>query len=404
MSSGEQRGEGKTFTPGQRVYYRFEAQPNQALFFDVENTSDTVDFTLLAPDGRSELFNSYRDHGPVELEQAGVYTLYADPRGDKVATFAVSLYNIDPPVIDAGELAFDAYNTQETRYPGQLVRYAVALTAEDTIFLDVSKTSSTVDFTLTTPDGRTQVLNSYRDFGPVTVTESGAYELLADPRNDATVEYEFIVWRVNPAIVDGGRAKFSEYIAQSTQMPGQIVRYEFDATSGQTVFFDVTRASNTTDFTLTAPDGRTEMFNSYRDSGPLSLQQSGVYQLIADPRGDQTSDYEFALWDVVPTVIDGGTVQADTFINGATKIPGQMVEYSFSGEAGQRLSFETDKVSATTDFSLLAPDGRTEVFKHYRKADPVELPQTGQYRLLADPRGDHTSSYEFIIRTESQAE
>ena len=64
---------------------------------------------------------------------------------------------------------------------------------------------------------------------------------------------------------------------------------------GQTLYFDVVETDNTTDFTLTAPDGRTEVFRSYRDQGPVQLDHDGAYELLADPRGDKTASFEFVV-------------------------------------------------------------------------------------------------------------
>ncbi|MFO7906172.1 MAG: hypothetical protein R6U98_26175 [Pirellulaceae bacterium] len=98
---------GKIENPGERDAYVFDASAGQSIFFDLQSlTSDAdgsqrLDFELLAPDGSRVFHEStitgapdLADHGPVELETGGIYTLRVDGRGDDVASYRFQVRNV----------------------------------------------------------------------------------------------------------------------------------------------------------------------------------------------------------------------------------------------------------------------------------------------------------------------
>jgi len=199
-------------------------------------------------------------------------------------------------------------------------------------------------------------------------------------------------------VIEAGALAFDRYAEGSTRQPGQRVSYEVEGSAGQTLYFDLAKASSTTDFTLVAPDGRSEVFKNYSDFGPVALKTTGSYRLVVVPRGDRTVQFEFALFDLNPAVIDGGEISPGQFVQGETVKPGQQIRYHLSGKQGSKILFEATSVSQRTRFVLLAPDGRTEVFSTYNKSNEIELPVDGEYSLLADPQADRMAEFEFVIR------
>ncbi|MGA8262638.1 MAG: hypothetical protein WB783_20735, partial [Arenicellales bacterium] len=180
------------------------------------------------------------------------------------------------------------------------------------------------------------------------------------------------------------------------------VSYTLDAKAGQTIYFDFDKASASTKFVLMAPDGRTRTFSDYDDHGPVTLNQGGTYNLIADPNGNATSDFEFTVWNVDPPVVDGGKLEFGKYTKGHTSVAGQIVSYTFEADAGQTVTFDFDKASASTQFILMAPDGRTRIFSDYDDHGPTVLKQAGTYTLLADPAGDNTSEFSFTLRSKEK--
>lgn len=288
---------------------------------------------------------------------------------------------------------------QTTTAPGKALKFPVTLKDGDVVYLQVYKTSATTDFTLTSPDGRNQVFRETSSHGPVTLDAGGEYTFSALTRGDKTASVDFVLWLLKPPVIDGGTLQLGQYTKGHTSVAGQKVSYNFDAKAGETVFFDLAKDNVTTYFTLLAPDGRTRVFQDHDDHGPVALDRSGNYTLIADPGGDDTSKFEFTVWNVDPPVVDGGRLKFGRYTEGRTSVAGQKVSYTFEAKAGQTVTFDLDKDNATTYFTVVAPDGRTKIFTDNNDHGPVTLKRAGTYALVADPAGDETTKFAFTLRS-----
>ena len=76
----------------------------------------------------------------------------------------VELLKLEPAVIERGALTPGGFFDATTQWPGQLVTYDVELAQGDVVFFDVVSSEVTTDFLLLSPDGRTEVFNSYADY------------------------------------------------------------------------------------------------------------------------------------------------------------------------------------------------------------------------------------------------
>jgi len=344
------------------------------------------------------VYNS--DQGPVVLEEAGTYTLIVDPDGENVPTYEFIIWDINPPVVEGGSIEFGKFVSGELKTPGQTARYTFEGQAEQSIYFDAQSISKGTYFILTAPDGRTEVFNIYNnDQGPVVLEQAGTYTLLVDPDSANKPTYEFIIWDINPPVVEGGPIELGNFVSGELKIPGQTAVYTFEGEAEQTLYFDAQTTSEGTYFILTAPDGRTEVFNIYNnDQGPVVLEQAGAYTLVVDPDSANKPTYEFIVWDIDPPVVEGGPIEFGAFVNGELKIPGQTAVYTFEGTAGQTIFFDVQTTSEGTYFNLIAPDGRTEVFSVYNNDQgPLALEATGTYTLVVDPDSANRPTYEFTI-------
>jgi tRNA A-37 threonylcarbamoyl transferase component Bud32/plastocyanin len=203
-----------------------------------------------------------------------------------------------------------------------------------------------------------------------------------------------------PAALDGGFIAFGDYVQEQIPERGRGVAYEFEAGAGQSVFFDhvdTRRTARRVEFRLMAPDGDTSVFETRGDHGPVTLDQTGIYTLVANPRDDRVDGYEFIIWNVDPLEVDGGTLRPGLEIEGKTSVPGQRVTYTFQANNGQTIQFEHVESTEPTDFTLTAPDG-SRVFRTQGDHGPETLDQSGTYTLEADPREDRVSKFKFVVR------
>jgi hypothetical protein len=142
--------------------------------------------------------------------------------------------------------------------PGAQDVYTFEATAGQSLFVDVLTTCNLVglDATLLDPNGAPVFSNrridcgglTSQDFGPFTAPETGAYVLTVDgvgANSDTTGTYSFSVVEVPPpdefaiAVGDVVSDGVPAVGAGNIESPGAQDVYTFEATAGQSLFFDV---------------------------------------------------------------------------------------------------------------------------------------------------------------------
>lgn len=381
------------------VIKNLQLKQNDVLFMDVHSASSTSDFALEKKGARKADFSSYSDYGPYTVRSTGNYHFSIKPRKGE-AEVDVQLWRLTPAVIEAGALEKNEITSGSTLAPGQTARYTVELDAGNTVFFDVLKTSSTSDFSIVYPDGRNMLHRpTYADYGPINVEQSGLYSVLVDPRGDATVDYEFTLHAYQAEIIQPGEVEFGKWYELSIQHPGQSAQYDLDVDKGAVIYLEIGEVSSTTDFIIASQDGRETLLKSYSDTGEaIEVPDQQQYKLLVDPRGDNLSEFEFRLHRLETVVLDGGAIVLDKFVSGNTLLPGQSVRYSFTTEKDTELQFDLSKSAVTTDFKIIAPDGRTELLSTYRvRSQSIAIPTAGTYTIVADPRNAKLADFEFRL-------
>jgi len=374
------------------------------LFLDIVVAKPITNFSLASADGRSQLFKTYSDIGPITVKKSGEVQLSVLTRNKKPGTVDYQLWKLNPAEIQGKAIQPGTFSSGQILTPGQVINYTVELKQDDTLFLDIEKTSGTTHFSLISPDGRSQLFKSYSDTGPINAPVTGTYTLQADPAGEKLTSFEFTLYRLNDPQKQGGKIEPGKYVSGSTDLPGQTVGYTVALSEGDTIFFDLEKYSATTDFTLSAPGARKPVFKIYSDQGPIQVSTSGNYSLIADPRGDKLSTYEFTLYRLTDPQKKGGKIEPDKYASGTTEFPGQTVIYDIELSSGDTIFFDIDKSSTTTDFTLTIPNARKPLFKSYADKGPISIETSAVYSLIADPRGDKLSTFEFVIRKENASE
>lgn len=381
------------------VTKNLQLNKGDVLFMNVHSASATTDFILQKEDGRKPVFSSYRNYGPHTVGSAGKYQFIIRPRkGD--ADIDVELWRLSPAVIEEGALEKNGVTSGSTLAPGQIARYTAELSAGDTVFFNLLKISSTSDFSVVLPDGRNVLHNpTYRDHGPMSVEKSGLYTVLVDPRDDATVDYEFTLNVYSPQTIESGTAEFGKWYQLQNKYPGQTFLYDLDVGKGSAIYLEIGDVSSTTDFIIESQNSREPLSNTYQDPGKvIEIPNDQHYQLSVDPRGDNLSEFEFRLHLLEKVVLQGGTVSMNQFVTGSTAQPGQSIHYSFAGEKDTELQFDLSKTSVTTDFKITSPDGRTELLNTYTKGrKDIVLPESGTYEIVVDPRNAKLADFEFRL-------
>ncbi len=361
------------------------------LFLDVHETAHTTDFELWASGARKAIIDTYSDRGPVRIEAAGDYEFSATMRSSRSGRVDVELLRLALPEIDLGVVQPNEYIASGTELPGQEVRATVELAADSTVFLDVVKSEMVTDFSLTAPDGRTVVFKSYTDQGPLVAAQAGTYTLRADPRGDDVGRFEINLHVLNPPVIDDGPYTPGSVLGGATRQPGQLAERQVALADDAVIYLDVLTSSSVVDFELMAPDGRTKVFRSYNDQGPLQVERGGLHTLRIDPRGDKAASYEAVLHVLDPPIITGDAIAAGSTVSGRTEQPGQVVHHAVDLSPGS-WQFELLESSGVTDFRLVDVASGEVVMNTYGRKASLQLVD-GAHRLEADPRSDNLGRY-----------
>ena len=381
-------------TPGEVVESTLKLEKGEAVYLRVHSAEKTTDIKLMQPDGRKALFSQYSNAGPFFAKTAGEHRMSMQLRGKDGGAIDMQIIRVNPAMKAPGDVNFGDYTAGTTEWPGQQLNYQVALTSGDSLYLEVLRSSNTTDFTLRSLDDRKNIFSAYQNSGPHRISTTGIHELYADPRREKLTDYEFILHKLNPAVINGGDYLLNSWATAATAQPGQQVSYAVELTANDVVFLEITKTSNTTDFVLTSPSGRDTVFSSYNDTGPHQVKQSGTYQLTADPRREKLSEYEFKLHRLAPAILQGGKLALDQTVTANTTQPGQIAHYELALTKPANVALEVISTTHTTDFTLKSADGRSNIFSSYSSVE-AQLLQPGTYQLIADPRNSKTSDFEF---------
>jgi RHS repeat-associated protein len=259
-----------------------------------------------------------------------------------------------------------------------------------------------------------------------TATETGSVTTtLYDVPADATAS-------VTPASGAGSA------VALTTTTPGQNLSVTFTGTAGQRIFAQFTNNTINPDCCNRArayilrPGGTTTLdlgtqidasawggvyFANNNVIDAVTLPESGMYTLVADPERTQTGGTTFTLYDVPPDpsvpIVIGGPPQTVT-----TTTPGQNLRLTFTGAINQPVSAQFTNNTINPNCCnqarayILKPGGTTTLdlgtqsnasayggvyFNNGSGIDPVTLPESGTYTLVADPHHAQTGQATFTL-------
>ena len=206
-------------------------------------------------------------------------------------------------------------------------------------------------------------------------------------------------------------------VTVTTTVPGQNARLTFSGTAGQRISLNVTAISSTLScpsFSIVKPDGTSltgpagSCASAYFIDA-TALPATGRYTVVMDPSATKIGSATFALFDVSQDAAAGITPGGPA-VTMTTSVPGQNGRLTFSGTAGQRISLNVTAISSTLNcpsFSIVKPDGTNliapvSVCASSYFIDATELPVTGSYTVVMDPRAANIGSSTFALFDVSQ--
>ena len=402
---------GTTTVPGQRNNFTFSGTQNQRVSLQVISSDFSGTIRLLKPD-LSVLAST--PVGPAGgfldttvLPANGTYTFVIDPSADSTGALSFTAYDVpaDPtaPIVAGGPAV-----TLTTTVPGQNGYATFTGTAGQKVSVLVSNVVNVdpAELDLLKPNGAS-LLN-----GPVTVTNSGAwmqattlpvngqYKILLDPQlaNVGSADVQlFIV----PADLSGSITPGTP-LTVTTTAPGQNATYTFAGVLNQRISMNLTGVTMTSvKVSVLKPDGTNLIVKTVGTSGgfaePVKLPVGGTYKVVVDPQSSNFGSVTVGLY-VVPADTTGA-LTLGTPLTITTSVPGQNATRTFTGTAGQRLSFNfTGVTMASVKVIVKAPGTNPPTVLQDTFGtdgdfqDPRTLPSNGTYTVTIDPQGASTGS------------
>lgn len=399
---------------GQNARYLFTGTAGTTVSLQLSSVTFPSGFvSLIKPDG-SVLVGptSFNNSGGVidtqVLPTSGTYAILVDPSSTYTGNVTLTLYNTADVT---GTITIDGSTVTPTlTVPGQRARYTFTGTAGQWVTLglsSVSITSSTVS--MLKPDGTTLVSTTISTSGgsldpTTTLPTTGTYTIVVDPGSTYTGSMTLTL----SAALSGSITLDGASVPLSLTRIGQTARYTFSGTSGQWVSLGLTSVTiSSVTVTLLKPDGTTLASTSVGTGGgglepPSTLPTTGTYTLVIDPSGVTTGNITLTLMSYL-----SGTLNLDGTATTATiATVGQNARYTFSGTAGQWVSFGFTAVTiSSANVTLYKPDGTyltaTSIGTAGGSLDlSAALPTTGTYALIVNPSGAYTGNLTITLSSE----
>lgn len=191
-----------------------------------------------------------------------------------------------------------------------------------------------------------------------------------------------------------GRVSYGDTKTFSFSTAGQIGMFLFDGTGGSrfSINMSLSMGACCANVYVFNPNGsilvpQTVVGTAFF-SDALTEPFNGTYALLVDP-GNTTGSITFSLYNVPPdvttTITEGGPS-----VTVANTVPGQNMNVTFSGTAGDAISLNVTMNCCLMSLSISNPDGTTLVppgLGGYFFIDKTTLTQTGTYTIALNPDG-----------------
>ena len=297
---------------GDTKTYSFEGEEGMYIFLEQLESAEWTTFKITTPDELEQISErglgdgaNRVTAGAIQLRETGVYILDIDQSDDLPTDYAFVIWHVDPPEIVGGTIEFNTLNSGQAAIPGQKIIYTFEGKVGQQIFLEQRNSEMWTSFTVIGPDGLEVFTERGLGDGGNKVTyqqdlrHDGTYTLIVDWRDADKGTFDFILWDIDPVVIDGGTLEFDVLIKAETTIPGQIVEYTFEGKVGQQFSFEQMDSDEWIDIILVGPNGL-EVFSErgLGDGGnrvvtEVTLMQGGIYTLTIDHRDANRGSVEF---------------------------------------------------------------------------------------------------------------
>jgi hypothetical protein len=405
-------------TSGQTATASFAGTANQRVSLYISgSTISQMKISLVKPNGNN-LFTVSATKAAKFVDQntlptTGTYKLVVDPNSTYTGKVTLTLYNIPPDASNTVTVG-GAGASVSTTVPGQDAYFTFSGVATHRLALSLTGvTISGGSLTLLDPNGA--VVTGPKAFStapsfvdPITLSLSGTYKAVIDPKGKATGSATLTAYDVPPDT--SAPLTLGNQATGTTTVPGQRNNFTFARTANQRVSLVVESSDFTGTIWLLKPDSSVLTSIPVGPAGGFLdatvLPTNGTYTFVVDPSGDSTGALSFTAYDVPadPTQAITAGGPAVTVTN---TVPGQNGKLTFTGALNQKISVLVSNVVGVdpAELDLLKPNGQSVLTAPITVTgtgawlQPIVLPVAGQYTIVLDPQQANVGSADVNLYT-----
>ena len=380
-------------TPGRETdLFQFTGTKDQLLFFDGLGTQSGGSFLLFGPN--NQFLNSANTRFDFETVLPSNGTYFFLVQGFVDSAFDYSFRIITPDTLSSTEITIGETIKGNIEEVGEKDTYTFSAEAGQRLFYDGLNGSSNIDVGLLSPSGINLFgfQNSNSDRAPVTLIESGTYQLIVDGSGATTGNYSF-------QLLDTGIATdlTLNTPTNGTLSPGNSTTlFQFEGTEEQRLVLDGQGSTGGGSIVIYAENNGSVTSRTIGFDREFSLPFNATYLLaVQGSNANDTVDFSFQLNSVELTTTP---LTLGETISGNIDQPGNEDFYEFEGTVGQQLYFDGISGITSIDAQLLSPSGQSPFFRNVNDDfGSFTLIEDGTYRLRIDGSGTAIGDYSFRL-------
>jgi hypothetical protein len=383
---------------GEQDIYTFDGTVGQKILFDGISGNNNVNVSLISPSGETVISsrNVNYDTDPVTLLETGSYELIVNGYDSNIGSYSFRVLNL----ANATQLTFDTAISGSLN-PGQTSKiYQFTGEAGRSISFTDEGSQAGGSYYLYDSGNNWIASSSFRSDFDVTLPYNGSYYLVLFGNSDSNINYRFQAAKGTiepPETPETTALTLGNTTSGGISEADEIDIYTFVGTAGQRIYYDGLTGGSNINTSLTSPTGETVFYSTNSDSNrsPVTLSETGTYQLTVDGYSDNTGNYSFNLINLSDTT----QLTLDTVVD-ATLDPGNQTDfYQFTGTAEQRFFLKDEGSESNAYYSIYDVNNQSLAYTSLGNNQEFTLPRDGTFYLAVEGYNDTKVNYSFQLIT-----
>jgi hypothetical protein len=322
-------------TPGHETdLYKFTGTVGQKIYFDSLASISSAAWYLYAPNDQYITGASLSGDFSTTLTQGGTYILAVEGFSDNPINYSIQAIQ---PTTTTTALTLGNAVSSSIAAKGEQDIYTFTGAVGQRLYFDSLQNTFSSSVVLRDPTGDNVLFfNTNGDRGSFTLTEAGTYQLIIDPNNDSTGNYNFRLLDVSsqPNLAIGTPTVSTLNPSLETDI------YKFTATAGQKISTDDLGSNSGASWAIYAPDDRFILSRGLSNNNDFDviLESAGTYLFVLDGNSSNVVNYNFQANNTsdAPVTPSGfGTVNTGTIAAGETKT------FTYAAPAGLKVLLDS---------------------------------------------------------------